>query len=304
MEWLISKIDKEFDNKFSFLKLLEVNYDKTNKQCLISFLYPENHSFGDDDKEKISKFIKRQFNLFANINIKFKKSYLDDDLVEKSFFEILKIEFPSIYALSTDKSIEITKKFNNIDLIFNVDKTSLNFINEDEFKAKLKNLLESKFCSDFSITLIKTSSKVLEKEISIPKEQKFFSQKTPRYEVEIVREIFGGEITPKPEFIKYIKDEKNSVILAGKIEKFEKKSYESKKAKTKGQIKYYYAFELNDSISNIEVKYFTSVANQKKMDKLQDGDCVIILGDIKSFNQKLSLYIKAISTCKLPEILK
>ncbi len=300
MEWLISIIDKEFNNKFSFLKLLEVNYSKDNKECLITFLYPENQDLSDEDKDAISKLINKKLNLFAKVVLKYKKSYLDNELIEKGFFNILKSEYPSIYALSEKNQLKIEREFNNINITFDLDKTTSNYINENELKNKLKTLLETKFCSDFTILFNKVELKN-EYNLVTEKPENIFSQKTPRYEVEIVKNIFGGEICPKPEYIKYVKEEKTSIILAGKIENLEKKSYESKRQKTKGQLKYYYAFELNDSIAKIDVKYFTPKSNEKKMDKFVNGDEVIILGDIKSFNKKLSLYIRAISKCKIPE---
>ncbi|MDD4110402.1 MAG: exonuclease domain-containing protein [Clostridia bacterium] len=301
MDWLTTLIDREFNGKFSFLKLLDVVYNKENKQCLITFLYPENKVFSDENKEEVTKFIKKKLELNAKITIKFRKSFLDDELIERNFFTLLKTEYPSIYALSKS-SLKIEKDFNNINIKFKMEKTSAEYINEDEFKTKLKNLLELKFCCEFSINLEKIEIEFNEIEnIKTKNADNVFSQKTPRYEVQIVKKIFGKEICPKPEFIKNIKGEKTSVILAGKIENIEKKSYESKKQKTKGQTKHYYCFELNDSINRIDVKYFTPASNEKKMDTLKNGDEVLIIGDVRSFNNKLSLYIKEISFCKLPE---
>lgn len=301
MDWLSTLIEKEFGDKYSFLKLLDVIYNKETRQCLITFLYPENKTFDEKDKELIINFVKSKLELNAKIILKFRKSFLDDELIERNFFAVLKTEYPSIYALSKN-NLEIKKDFNNVNIKFNLEKNSAEFINEDEFKNKLKALLESKFCCDFLIELEKIETGLLEiKNIKNEYKGNIFSQKTPRYEVQFIKKIFGGEICNKPEFIKNIKGEKNSVILAGKIENFEKKSYESKKPKTKGQTKHYYSFELNDTLGKIDVKYFTPKSNEKKMDALKNGDQVLILGDIRSFNNKLSLYIKEISLCKLPE---
>lgn len=303
MDWLTSLINKEFGNEYSFLKLLEINYDKAIAQCVVTFLYPNNQLFDDENKDLLTNFIQSKLNLFAKVVVKYKKSYLDNSLIEKTFFELLKTEYPSIYALSEKKHLKITNEFNNISIFFDIDKNSLEYLNEDEFKIKFKKLLEAKFCCEFIINLNPVESNIDFSKLE-RNDKSLKTQKTPRYEVKVIYNIFGGEIAPKPEFIKYLKKEKNSVILAGKIENLEKKSYESKRPKTKGQTKFYYSFELNDNISKIDVKYFTPRSNEKKMDKLVNGDEVLILGDIKSFNNKLSLYIKAISKCQLPEKLE
>ena len=51
----------------------------------------------------------------------------------------------------------------------------------------------------------------------------------------------------------------------------------------------------------MEVRYFTNAQNEPKMDKLFGGGEVIIVGDVREFNKKFTLYINAISYCKLPE---
>jgi DNA polymerase III epsilon subunit family exonuclease len=301
MDWLTTLINKEFGNEYSFLKLLEVNYDKNIAQCVVTFLYPNNQSFDDENKELITNFIKSKLSLFAKVVVKFKKSYLDNSLIEKAFFEVLKTEYPAIYALSEKKHLNINNEFNNISIFFDIDKNSIEYLNADDFKIKLKKILETKFCCEFTINLNPVESNLPVSKIEQRTSNSFKIPKVARYEVKILYNIFGGEVTPKPEFIKHLKQEKSSVILAGKIENLKKKSYESKRQKTKGQIKFYYCFELNDTISKIDVKYFTTRSNEKKMDKLVNGDEVLILGDVKSFNNKLSLYITSISKCQLPE---
>lgn len=299
MNWLEAKINKEFKDRFSFLKLLEVNYRKSTRFCTVIFLYPSNKHLNDDDKKTLLNFIKKQLNLSASLEVKYKKSYLDDDLIQKHFLEIIKLNYPSLHALSEEDNLKITKSFNHISITFDVDENSVEYLNEDNFKTEVKSMLESKFCSDFTITLNKVKSskelKLIKRDPSVTSEVK-----TPRYEISILKNIFGGSFLPNPEFIKNIKSEKSSVILSGKIENFEKKSYESKKEKTKRQIKYFYSFVLNDTTGKIGVKYFTTKSNEKKMDNLSDGQEVAILGDVRTFNSVLNLYIKAIATCILP----
>lgn len=300
MNWLISTINNEFEDKFAFLKLLEVKYNKLNKFCLITFLYPNQQDFKDKDKKILTEFIKKQLNLYANIEVKYRKSYLDDDLLKKVFLQFVKINYPSVYALSKDNKIDIVKEFNHIVITFDIDKNAMEYLDEEKFKNEIKLELESKFCCEIIMMLNQVKSKKELKFIE-RKIEDFAVEKTPRYEIEIIKNIFGRDFSPNPEFIKNIKKEKSDVILAGRIEDFEKKSYTSKKEKDKGQLKYYYSFYLNDTTKKIDVKYFTNKTNEKKMDKLVCDQEVAILGDIRMFNSKLSLYIKSIALCLLPE---
>jgi DNA polymerase III epsilon subunit family exonuclease len=299
MDWLTTKINKEFNDKFSFLKLLEVHYDRSNSKCLITFLFPENRELSDFDKNLISNYIKQELKLNSSVTVKFKKSYLTNDLVINTFLSILKNDFPPVNALTDLENISVKKDFNSITITIQVDQSFLNFIDENNLKKSLKISMEEKFCSEFVIEIEKIQ--LIEKLPSITLVQNFFVQKTPRYSVKITEPLFGGEISQHPEYIRNITSDKNSVILAGKVINFEKKSYESKKEKTKGKLKYYYCFELDDSTSRIDARYFSSIASEKKMDKLKNGDEVIIIGDVKSFNKRLCLYVKSIALCCLPE---
>ncbi len=299
MDWLTAKINKEFENKFSFLKLLEVKYNKIQTSCLISFLYPENKLLTEVEKQTITEYIKKGLAIAGDINVKFKKSYLDDNLISKSFFDILKKDFPSAYGFADIDTFLLTKDFNSRNISIKISEDFLDYINENKLKQSLKESMEQLFCSEFFISLIKGPPA---KEVSLSQiNSRLFKQAVPRYQVKLARNLFGGEVAPSPEYIKNVKSEKKSVILAGKIENFEKKSYEVKKGKTKGQQKYYFAFELNDTTSKIDVRYFTTKSNEKEMDKLLNNDEVLVLGDIKEFNKRFTLYVRAISRCKLPE---
>ena len=87
MDWLLSKINTEFENRYSFLKLFNVTLKKVSASCCITFLYPENKSLSDDEKLKLETYIKSILPLNSTLTVKFKKSYLDDNLVLKALFD-------------------------------------------------------------------------------------------------------------------------------------------------------------------------------------------------------------------------
>ncbi len=297
MEWIISKIVGNFGENYSFLKLLKIVYNRQKKSCLITFLYPEDKDLSEAEKNEISNFVVSTLNISANVTVKFKKSYLDNDLVLKALFTFLDSNYPSIKGFLDRNSAILEKNFKQISITLNADSEFLNYINEVELKESCREYLEKNFCSEFLINFEKIK---FSKNITLQPKEKLKSS-TPRFDVEIVKQIFGGEIIPKPEFIKNIKSEKKSVILAGKIEGFEKKSKKKKKGKQKGTTKYYYSFVLNDSTAKLETRYFSTKTNLIKMDSLKDGLEVLILGDVEEFNQRLTFYVKSISLCLLPE---
>lgn len=310
MEILTQKINNKFGEKYSYLKLYEVNFDKQRKLVEIIFLYPESKDcVSEESKKEISDFIKQSLNLNSEIFVKFKKSYLDDNLIISSLLNYIKSNHYSVFTFLNEDKISIKREGFWIEISFALHEQLFDLYSNKNLEEEIKKYLEKNFLCEFSIKIEK-STEILNTENFIEKQNKLtydkvsLTPKIPRYRVSDIDSIFGNEIEPLPEFIKNITFEKTSVILAGKIENFEKKSYEVKKGKQKGKTKFYYAFVLNDTTAKIDVRYFTNKANEVKMDKLFNGGDVIIVGDVQEFNKKFTLYVKSIAYCKLPEIIE
>ncbi len=297
MDWLVSKINSEFNNRFSFIKLFNVTLNKKQKTCYITLLYPESKNISDDEKELIDAYVKKILNLNSKVFVKFKKSYLDNNLILKALFDFFEKSFPSVVPFISKDNAKVEKDFSQTNVTITIDKGFLEFFNENDLKSASKKEMEKQFCTEFFLNIEQGE---VAKDVEL-KPIQHVKKSVPRFQVEQFRNLFGGEISPNPEFIKNIKTAKASVILAGKIENFEEKSYEAKKGKMKGQMKNYFAFVLNDTTARIDVRYFTTIANEKKFAQLLSGDEVLIMGDVEEFNKKLTLYVKSISRCKLPE---
>ena len=307
MEILTQKINNNFGEKYSYLRLYEVNFDKSKKFVEIIFLFPENiKEISENSKLEISDFIRSTLKLNSQISVKFKKSYLDADLILASFLSYIKSNHSSVYSFLNEDKIEIKREGFWIELAFELNENLFELYSNKKLQEEVRKHLEKNFVCQFSVRIEKSGQEIntdaiLEKQNNITYSKAVIAPKIPRYRVFEVETIFGNEIEPLPEFIKNIKFEKSSVILAGKIESFEKKSYEAKKGKEKGKTKFYYSFVLNDTTGRIDVRYFTTKQNEVKMDKLFGGGEVIIVGDVREFNKKFTLYINSISYCKMPE---
>ena len=297
MEWLLGKIFEKFGDKFAFLKPFNIVYNREKKACYLTFLYPQNITFLEQDKKELVSFVQSLLNLNAKVEVKFKKSYLDEEFIFKSLLSFLSTNYPSIKGFIDLNSLKLTRDFNLIKIKLKLDEEFLKYISEDALKSEAKKYLENNFCSEFALEVIPDK---ISKEVKLENKVKM-ALPVARYEVRVVSNLFGGEIAPNPEFIKNIKTNKKLVILAGKIENLEKKSYEVKNGKKKGQTKFYYSFVLNDSTGKIESRHFATLSSEKKMDSLTGGSCVLILGDVEVVGLRQTLYVKALSLCTLPE---
>lgn len=310
MDYITNLLIEKYCDRFSYLKLYEVIFNKYENLCTIFFLYPETiKEISNQDKEEIKTFVKEKLSISANVDVKFKKSFLDDSLIVAALKDFLKRNYISIFSYLQEDKILISKKLNYIEIEIPLEKSLLDFSKKNSLNEILKNEMEKKFCAYFSVSLsldneAKIDESIMEKmeNIILSKSAKNFVS-VPRYEIVLGMNVFGREFSPYPEYIRNNNKEKNSVILAGEISSFEKKSYIPKKNKNKDveKHKYFYSFTLSDVDSKIDVKYFATKANIPHMDKLQDGNKVAILGDIRSFNGKNSLHINSIFHCEYDE---
>ena len=111
---ILELLNKKFQNKYSYLRVLDVEYNTLFKIAEITFLYPENvPDITNEDKQNISNFIDETLDLSNKIKCKFKRSFLDENIIKKSFLEYLKTAYPSVFSYDLNNYID-AKKINEI----------------------------------------------------------------------------------------------------------------------------------------------------------------------------------------------
>lgn len=303
MEKLIAELNKKLDNNFTFLKIYDVEYVATAKTCTFTLMYPETVSgISNDDRLKIYNFIKEYLNLNGKLFLKFKKSYLDKEFILKEIMLFLKNNYSSVFAYISSDNILIENNNCYINIIINIAKNIIEGINSIKFTEELTNYLNSRFCAEFSIKIAITKEVqfegIIEKRLEKVLEENVV-EKIPRYKVLEPVMLVGKEFYFEPEYIGNIKNEKPSVILAGKVVNLNKKTFLKK-----GKVEYekpYYTFLLNEGKNSINVVYFCPKSNEDKMDKLAVGDSLVIMGDVRNgYSGSLTLYARSIALCEIP----
>lgn len=300
------ELRKEFGDKYNFLQVYSVVFSKSENLTTITFLFDEKvKEITDEQREELQNFFAKKLELFSSLKLRFRKSFLDEDLIAKETLKILQRAFKSSVGEICESDISVQKD----DVIHisisapNLIATSLEDRGADKF---LETALSKEFIAKFAVKIIVCENKVIDTSILEERERlapRMYMQNrvvTKRYEVGDVFMMFGQEITPKPEFIKNISGEKLSVILSGVISNFQKKHYIKKKEKAKGENakeSSYYTFTLTDSSGRMNCTYFSSLTNEKKMDKLADDTRVIIIGDVQKFNNNFTCYVRSLGLC-------
>ena len=305
---ILRLINERFNSKYNFLRVLSVRYNTLLSFVEIEFLYPENvDNFDEKNQQEITEFIKQTLNLNIEIKIKYKKSYLDDNLIKKHLINYLKKAYSSMMSMFLDDDIIIEKENNIINIKIKLISNIYNYFIANDVINQILNELNNNFIANFNIILLQKNQQINSDKL-IEREREFLDNlpKPKAVERYLVYEpvcFIGKDITPMPEPIKNQKEVRDSVILAGKISELDKKTYISKRTKAKGlsDPSYYFKFTLTDFTGSISAIFFSNKTTYKKAINLKDGDTILVIGNVKNDYNKMSVSIKDISFCQIIE---
>lgn len=295
MESLIEKLNKNFNNKYEYLKLLEIVYDKNIMLCQITFLYPyQIEEMNQSDRLEIQQFIQKFFSLNAELKIKYKKSFLDEKLMKNDIIRYFLENKKALLPYLNEDNVSSTYHDQNVDIEIKLNQDVLSLLDEKDLITSLKEYLQKLYIAIFNINLIENEEK-LPQEI-VAEDIITTKTKTQRYDVIVEKKLIGDNIIPKPEFIKNNKKPKLSVILSGFIDNINQKKFIIKKGKNAGKEKSLYTFNLKDVTGVIECVYFCPKTHEKAMESLENENYLLMLGDINiGLNNKLTYYVKKIT---------
>lgn len=286
-----------FGEKYDYLHLKEVVVNKHEGKCVVTFLYPSSEKdLKDEDKKEIIDWLNENLKFESlKLKVKFLKTYLEERLILKAVQTFFEKHFKLIttYLNKENFSVKITP----IDVVVDIELSARlnNFFSEHKIVGKLSKFLKENFLVEFVVNLIENQNII--DEVDIENVQMKTTYKAPqRYNVEIVKEVVGKDIVPKPEYISFITKPKTSVIVAGFIKKIERKDFTIKKGVREGQTKAYFNFQIADRKGKLDCIYFCPKKNEKNMEALEEFMFVLLHGDVR-LNQlnKLCLYVDKIA---------
>ena len=304
---LVEELNKQYNNNFEYLKLLEVVYEKQSELCSIVFLYSSDiDEISQEDRDIISNFCTDKLDLNAKIVVKFRKSYLEESFIKKEIEEYFILYYSSLSGQIGENDISVSVKDKDVNVVISIKKNFIEYYDKNNINILLANYLESRFFGKFIIErrevecLDETSVNERKNQIlDIISNTKV--QGIKRYDVLYPVKFIGKDIEPHPEMIKNIKQERTSVILAGKIKNLQKKEYVRKNDPNK-ITRILYNFTLKDHTGEIQCTYFCPKTHLPKMESVVDDSTLLFEGDIKiGYNQKLVYYINYISYCTIED---
>ncbi|MBQ8443982.1 MAG: ribonuclease H-like domain-containing protein [Clostridia bacterium] len=293
----LEKLNERYNDKFKYLKLLNVVYDKDSLQCTITLLYPyQIEEIPIEDKEEIIKFYQEFLSLNGDVKVKFKKSFLDESLILEEVVEFFRQNKKGLYPYICPENLSSTNEGQNVEINISLNQDILSLVDDFDLENQIKKHIEKLFIANVRVNLIE-NEETLPEEIDAEDLMSTPSgNRVRRYDVKFEKKVIGGDIAPKPEYISDIKKPKPSVILSGFISNKNQKKYIQKSGKNAGKEKTLYTFTLRDKEGAIDCVYFCGKTHEKDMESLDDLLMLLCVGNVQmGFNGKLTYYIKKIS---------
>jgi len=316
IEFLTSK-----NQKYCELKLKQAVYD-SNKGLELQLLFPDKYGImQEEDKQMILDFANEYVENKFNVEIKYKKSYVDNEVVwfftEKFFQEHLKyadtiLKKDNIKVKPTDaENVELKQNvnFDCFNIVITMTKSLFETFEQQNLVQRLNEYLQQNICANFSITLDPCLSEIdlqavlksndnhqtelsMLRDVSIPEEEKYYSFE--------LQENLIGEIPENYALrLDQLKTESEKNIIAGTLKFMNEKRFPDKRDETKERV--LYALMLEDYWGKMRCVYFPNQNTMETIQKLQEGDQLAIMGDYESYNGNFSFKVNAIAYAKLGE---
>lgn len=307
MEKLLEYINKQTNNTYRYLKLVSVVYDKDSGTSTFRFIY-ENCLMTQANKDQLIALITTFYNNQLKVDVKLKRSYLDDDVIREWVYKFLQ-ENCAVLTNFNKRDIDVVVENKSVLITLMLRKEVYDYFNSISMDKKIQTECDKNFFGSFKVLFSEIQIQSYE-DILVKKEREinnmYFEEEksTANFSVEHLKHVLGPEckndITP----IKAIKGALEYVEVGGVVNYMIKKTYMKKtKDNELGEEKPFYKFALKYDDETINCTYFpTKIDGDKIEDEVKDGDEVIVVGSAEVYNGNLSIRVRGISQCVLPKI--
>lgn len=315
---IIDALNIETNDKFSF-SFKDATLDMENESCNIEIYYKDGVILSAENREKAEKFMINKLPVGFEYNFKFIKNFITKDTIIPQINLFFRENMPAV--LYTILGVE--EKDNNFNITISIEDKSFDHFEKLDGKKKLTNNLENYFCCKFNINVIDNiEEEIIEEELPFvtieSHEDKFIK-------IDEVTPFIGEVIDVQPRLVKDVNFvEGQDVCVCGKIKFLKELSYERKtkekeptdnkpkeeknqtedaESEKQSNVRIYYKWCLEGFTGDINCIYFTNKQTKEIMSSLQNGDEIVVVGDVEKskFGNSFTMKIKKISRCKRPE---
>lgn len=309
---LLKCINDKENNKYEELKISNVVYDEFSNVATLRFVYKQDN-FTEEDKKRIHSHVEDYFNKAFKIKTKFKKYFIDEDVITINVINYIKNNFCGIAKGVRKNNIDVVNENGIYKLTLKCDTTAYNYFLSVNFVEKLQEFIKKTMFDKVQVSLLEKSnntSKILE----IQSEQllKKYADNTIKDErvkvlpTDVMNLI--GKIEKNKEVYLPIGQvyEAENITIGGFVSYFLMNKYLSKRKNAEGEQieKEYFTFELTYNDSSVRVIYFPRNADLEKTKLLENNKSILVNGSLEGDGDRFTLKAKNIAFARLPEIEK
>lgn len=309
MEKLIGYLKQNAPGLFESIKIVNMSYNKTTNSLVVKVVYLADFDFDENSKKKLCFLINKFLNIKdLKIDIKSKKSLVDDSSVRELINYYLNKYYASIYTTMQTEDLSIDIADNNVCVTLALMSVFKEHLSSKNFEIELINFLQFNYFQNFKVNLIDKdnrdelknlldqNSKIFEGMV-----QSEFEEIIPiTYELINVDDYIGSKVEPFALASSSLNAKNENVTVAGEINFLTKKSFISKRKNSTGEEKEYYNFVLNDNYGKIHCVYFPTQETKEKFEQLTDKMVIAVVGSTEEFNGRINFKVKGIAKCELP----
>ncbi len=298
---LIDFINKKTNNAYKDFKLVSVIFEESSRNCTFKFMYKD--SIKSDDKDKLTKLIHEYISDDVNVIVKCKKAYVDSDLVKDIIVNFVHRNLTSVVGF--EKSNIDVKLDHGIYITINCDNIQYGYLNAEKNRADLFEYVQNFFFETCYIDIICNNHNSVINDECIDRDALIANIEVSDSNVKYVKidnvSKYIGDVVSAPIQIDCINGTMQDIEIAGKIQYFSEKSFESKKPDKDGHnaIRTYYSFTLIDKNNRMNCVYFPHKSDMVKAGKLADGMTVVVHGDVEEYNGRINFKVKSIAKCDI-----
>ena len=321
-EKLIEELNARTNNEYKFMlksALLKQNADF----CVIEIFYRDGIMLSNEKKQECSEILKSILPKKFKYEFKFIKNFVSEERIEVDFKNLMNKSFASIsYKLKS-----VNKNENKFQIDATIDTLSFEHAVQKNLSKLIENELKNRYedyefeCKFQEGEVFKENEKELLKNNFKEEEVDIFAKR--KIEVTEKEVLLGEEIECPASYIKDKKEPEENVVFCGKIKALkdivikrkpkqnseEKENNEETAQNSENeeiQSKYsrkMFKWILEGFTGSVSCVFFSNKENQSVFEKIADNMSIIVRGKLENdkYSGDLSLVVKDLSLCKLPE---
>ena len=287
------------------LKLKDVVFSKTARNCMATFLYNPTLFVVADKVEEIESLLKSIFPSDVVVETKFVRSNLDKANIALFILNTITNNFPSLAKNFSIDDIKLTIDGMDILVDLYIDAQVHEFSAKSGREDDIANKLKENFFGNFKVVLNKKQDYVGESVDAIADSKEFqesikFFENKVLYTITNVNHIVGKvEYNMALDFSK-VQDTLSDCVVCGTVTRMDKRTYMRKttrNGKTTEQGHIFYTFSIVNDGKYLSGSIFPRVAEEKKLEVVEVGRRVALFGKFDNYNGRLNFTASALCVC-------